>query len=865
MTSSVYADSWRTGTAPSMARALRLVCLGVTVGTAYYAGSVLGLVLKLPDATPSVMWPPNAILTSVLLLTPARIWPVALLSALPAHVALQTAAGWPLGLVIALFGTNCSEALMAAGGLRWLSDAPLRFDSLRRVIIFFAVVVFGAPFLSSFADAGAVSLVQGEPFWNVWIARLFSNTLTALVVVPAVIMAVRSGWRWVRSGPRLQHLEAAVIAGAMLLVGVLVLSAQAPGQGVVAAELAEGATLAWLLPFLLWAAIRLGPAGVSIALLASALVLVGAAVHSHGPFQGLTPEATTLALQVYLIVISVPLMIVAALMEERKLVQQDVSDRLALEALLARLSGAFVKLPSDRMRDVFGESLRQIGESLGLDAVLLLAHAEPGRRLVVVAAWNAPGADAARRALEEREFTFLPDLRQEPVVVEETGDPGRDDGGGGERAGRSDVGIPLIAEGRVLGVLACRSSRSISPRESGLLEELRLVARVLANALARKSTEDSLRASEAMKSAILSSLTYGVVVIDRSGSVMTINRRWRQLVREDAVAARAQVGTHYLELFGSAFRAGAVWASKAAEGIAAVLAGASREFRLEYVRPTSGGDRAIAIRALPLNRPEGGAVITQVDLTDQRRAELEAQRARAELAHVSRVATLGALTASIAHQLNQPLTGILANAQAARRFLSSGVPDLDEARLILDDIMEDNRRASEVIVRMREFLRKDTGELEDVELHGIIRDVVRLVSSDAIIRNVAIVLELTEGPAVVHGDHVQLQQVVLNLLVNALEALGEQHTRDRRVVVRSTRAGYDAVEISVIDNGPGFDCPEDSAFEALYTTKPGGMGLGLSIARSIVEAHAGDIRATRTRDGGATVTFRLPLALLEAT
>lgn len=864
MTSNVCTDAWHADRAvPSVNGTLRLIGLGLAVGVSYYAGAAVGLTLKLPEATPSVMWPPNAILTSVLLLTPARVWPFALLSALPAHIALEVAAGWPVVLVLALFVTNCSEALLAAGGLRWLSDAPTRFNSLRRVTVFFVVAGFAAPVLSSFPDAAAVSLVQGEVFWQVWTSRLFSNALTALMVVPAVVTIVTSGRTWLSSGPRLQHLEAAVITTAMLLVGILVLRADVPGPSGVAFELAERATLAWLLPFMLWAAIRIGPGGLSLALLASAVVLVSAAVHSHGPFQSLPAEATTLALQVYLIVISVPLLMVAALIEERRLVQQDISDRLALEALLARLSGAFVKLPSDRMRDVFAESLRQIGESLGLEAVLLFAHAEPSRSLSVVAAWNAPGASAVRASLAGRRFSFLPDLQQEPVVVEE-----RDGGNGSERDARplrSDVGIPLIAEGRVLGVLACAAARPISPRESSLLEELRLVARVLANALARKSTEDSLRASEAMKSAILSSLTYGVVVVDRQGRVITVNRRWRQLVREDTLAAATRPGAHYLELFGSALRAGAVWASKAAEGIAAVLDGASREFRLEYVRPTSGGDRAIAIRALPLHRLEGGAVITQVDLTDQRRAELAAQRARAELAHVSRVATMGALTASIAHQLNQPLTGILSNAQAARRLLSSPSPDLDETRLILDDIMEDDRRAGEVIVRMREFLRKDVDRLEDVDLHGIIRDVAQLVSSDAVIRNVAIVLQLDERPAIVRGDHVQLQQVVLNLLVNALEALGDQHSRERRVIVRSTRGGSDSIEIAVIDNGDGFQCPEEHAFEALFTTKPGGMGLGLSIARSIVEAHAGVIRAASSLGGGATVTFRLPLACVMAT
>ncbi|HXE81203.1 MAG TPA: MASE1 domain-containing protein, partial [Vicinamibacterales bacterium] len=173
-----------------------VLCVGVTSAALYYAGITIGLALKLPNATPSVLWPPNALLTAVLLLTSKRLWPVVLVSVLPVHVWLETAAGWPLGLVLTLWVTNCSEALLAAGGLLWLSDAPTRFNSLRRVGIFFAVAVFAAPFITSFADAAAVSAALGEPFRRVFTARLFSNTLTALVLIPAVVVVATSGWTW---------------------------------------------------------------------------------------------------------------------------------------------------------------------------------------------------------------------------------------------------------------------------------------------------------------------------------------------------------------------------------------------------------------------------------------------------------------------------------------------------------------------------------------------------------------------------------------------------------------------------------------------------------------------------------------------
>jgi two-component system sensor kinase FixL len=220
---------------------------------------------------------------------------------------------------------------------------------------------------------------------------------------------------------------------------------------------------------------------------------------------------------------------------------------------------------------------------------------------------------------------------------------------------------------------------------------------------------------------------------------------------------------------------------------------------------------------------------------------------------------VGALTASIAHQLNQPLAGILTNAQAAARLLGSDPPDLREARASLADIVEDDRRASEVIVRMRELLRRGPDSIAAVDINALVDDVSRLLSSDAIIRNVELVLRLDPAPAVVEGDRVQLQQVVLNLIVNALEAVAEAASTDRRVVLRS-KVETHAIEVSITDRGAGFNFGVEQAFDAFHTTKPGSMGLGLFVAKSIVQAHAGAIRAENNREGGATVSFTLPLA-----
>jgi C4-dicarboxylate-specific signal transduction histidine kinase len=265
---------------------------------------------------------------------------------------------------------------------------------------------------------------------------------------------------------------------------------------------------------------------------------------------------------------------------------------------------------------------------------------------------------------------------------------------------------------------------------------------------------------------------------------------------------------------------------------------------------------------VPLKTPDGGAVVTHTETTERRRAELEAQRSRGELAHLTRVAVVGELTASLAHQLNQPLAGILSNAQAGRRFLDADPCDTAELRDIFNDIIEDNTRAADVIRRLRDMLRKGPTERELLDVNDVVRESARLVVSDAIIRNVSLQLVLTPVPAVVRGDRVQLQQVILNLLLNGMEAVDSSRSARRSVVLTTALCQRDDVEVCVADSGPGLALPkgaEHLVFEPFYTTKQSGLGLGLSIARSIVEAHGGNLSAASAEGGGAVFSLTLPL------
>ena len=244
----------------------------------------------------------------------------------------------------------------------------------------------------------------------------------------------------------------------------------------------------------------------------------------------------------------------------------------------------------------------------------------------------------------------------------------------------------------------------------------------------------------------------------------------------------------------------------------------------------------------------------------RKQGEHEAQRLRQELAHIGRVSAMGELTASLAHELNEPLAAILSNAQAAQRLLAVDVVDLAEMREILVDIVADDKRAAAVIRRLRVLLKKGDLEFSPLAVNEIVEEVAGLVKGDAGIRQVSMRLELTPGLPSVSGDRVQLQQVVLNLVLNALEALSPPWSGARTVVIRTAWDGDDTVTVAVQDSGTGItEKDTDRIFEPLYTTKPEGLGMGLAIARTIVAAHGGRLMATNDDQGGATVRFTLPV------
>lgn len=244
-----------------------------------------------------------------------------------------------------------------------------------------------------------------------------------------------------------------------------------------------------------------------------------------------------------------------------------------------------------------------------------------------------------------------------------------------------------------------------------------------------------------------------------------------------------------------------------------------------------------------------------VDRTDQ----YELNRNRQDLTHLTRVSTMGQLAASLAHELNQPLTAILSNVQAAQRFMARDPVDLGEVREILEDIVKDDYRASEVIRRIRTVVKKGDLDIAPLDLAGVIRDAVFLLRSDAIVRGVRVILDIDSTLQPVRGDKVQLQQVLLNLLLNAFDAMDGAATADREIRVTLKPDDRDRVRIAVHDNGHGLASDRlDGIFKPFFTSKPQGLGLGLSICQSIIDMHRGRLWAENNIDRGATFYVTLP-------
>jgi len=646
----------------------------------YYVGARVGMSLTAAPFPLSVLWPPNALVFSALVLMPTRWWWALIVAAFPAHLAAELQDNVPVVMVLCWFVSNVTEALIGAAIVRRLSGSEGGLSSVRSVIVFLAAAVL-APFLSSFLDVAFVRLVgfgSGD-YWSLWHARLPSNMLAVLLFVPVALT-----WSAI-DAPLLRHATRAhVTEGAALLAGLLAVSFVAFDTGFTSPS---SASLLYLpMPFLVWTALRFGPPLTSAAFMAVAFLVIWGAGHGRGPFMHPTSPSDALPIQLFLITMAVPLLLLAAVIEERR---------------------------------------------------------------------------AAERRLRASEDLFATAFRSSPDAI--------------AISHRADGRI-ITANDRWLELLGYRRDELARGKVPPLEAHLGATDRAHVATLAR-DVGDAVRDVE-------------VSVRDRRGTTR------QALVRIKSVELNGQACT------------------------------------ISIVR----------------------------DINEQRLAQAQEREQRLQLTHLARVASLTEFSSTLAHELNQPLTAILANAQAALRFLAHEPLNVAELRAILSEIVEADKRAGELIHHLRLLMKRGDEEFVPVDLNRVVQEVLEFLRGEFITRDVDLRVSLSPELPPVNGDRVQLQQLVMNLVSNACDAMRHPSCRERTLAVTTVLAHDGQAQVVVTDSGPGIAAGEvDHIFEPFFTTKESGLGLGLPISRRIARTHGGSLTAEQ-RDGGASFRLTLPSA-----
>ncbi|HEU4778540.1 MAG TPA: MASE1 domain-containing protein [Steroidobacteraceae bacterium] len=375
----------------------------------------------------------------------------------------------------------------------------------------------------------------------------------------------------------------------------------------------------------------------------------------------------------------------------------------------------------------------------------------------------------------------------------------------------------------------------------------------------RRSLERARAASDALHGAVLASIQDQMLVLNRDGRIVDANASWRQLGTRAPAApfVTLRIGENLLHHCIEAGANGDALAARLANCCSEVFAGRVLHHRLEYAAHGANGITWFEVTIEPLRRLEGGAVLVWTDVTYRKQAEAKERAQQQQLVHLGRAAVLGELSGAFAHELTQPLTSILGNAEAALQLLGKPDVDLREIRNMVRDIVADDVRAAEVIQRLRAMLQRGEISREPVDLANVIKDVLELARIDLLTRHVSVDVVFDPYLPLVLGDRIQLQQVVLNLVVNACEAMSSLEVHKRRISITARFEGNTCEILCAIrDRGPGVASDDlERIFQPFVSTKVQGLGMGLAICRSIIEAHGGRLWAQNEPDGGATFAF----------
>jgi PAS domain S-box-containing protein len=907
------------------------VVTGLLVFVGYYLGSKLGFALTFRPVPVSVLWPPNSILAAALLLTPLRMWWLVLFAAFPAHWAAQLQSHVPPLMILCWFISNSCEAVIGAGLTRYLVGGPIRFTSLRNTGIFCLCVVLIGPFLSSFLDAAFVVWNHWgqDTYWTLIRIRFSSNALAALIVVPLIVTWVANGIAAVRTTRLSRYLEACVLFLGLFSVSYAVLYEFGPGT--------DSALLFLPLPFLLWAAVRFGSLGASNTISIIGFMAIWSGAHGHGPFSGGTAEQNALSIQIFLIVLAIPMLFLATVIEERVTADAELREthqRVDLAASAAELGFWLWDIVRDEIwvsekeRALFGF---EPSEKVDIDRFRKAIH--PDDR------------DSMRKAVENSLNTGVEYEAEHRVIlpngqirwlatrgrVEFSGDgkPTRMRGVsldvtprklGEEALSESEERFRIVADAAPVLIWMSGVDKLCTFFNKPWLEFTgRSLEQELGNGWAEGVHPDDVQrclkvytdAFDARKAFVMQYRLrrhdgkyrwvsdHGVPRFETQGTFagyigscvdvtefLDTERALREFEERVILAAEAahlgvwemdtdtnelwmSDGARTLFQFDSETRLdhGSVQDRVHPEDRAlrdSAVKGAvetQSQFEIEYrVLLPDGTLRWIGSRGRCVTGENGTRLLgVSIDITPRKLAEADALRHREELGHMSRVAAMGELTASIAHELNQPLSGITSNASAGQRFIDRGDVDLRELRELLGDIVADGRRAGDVIRGIQSMVKKGVPARQAVNLNDLVIKVAHMVNPNAMLQSCQLETLLQPNLPAIEADPIQLQQVLLNLVINAFDAMHDTPEAHRKIVIATERNVDGSICASVRDYGVGIpEGARERVFEHFFTTKAKGLGMGLTIVRSIVESHGGTIAAENADGGGARFYFTLP-------
>ena len=420
--------------------------------------------------------------------------------------------------------------------------------------------------------------------------------------------------------------------------------------------------------------------------------------------------------------------------------------------------------------------------------------------------------------------------------------------------------IPLKLGEEPIGALILGTYNRAAKWDAEATSSLQVLGNILAQGISRSASEERVRRSEEQNRAMLASLPGFVLMIDGMGQILRQSNRLDLVDKElPRALARACLGQNLLKLW----QADGEPASHIAQALEGVIRGDETSLATEYRYETAGGTRWLEVYAERLCGEQHGAVVSQTDITDRKKKESENAQNRQTAWHLNRVAALGELTASLAHEINQPLAAILNSAEAAQALLNRPSPDIGETLEAVRDIIDDDKRAGAVIRRMRSMLKRGNEKTQAVDLSAMVDETLRLLLNEARLRHVTLHHIATPDLPPVAADPTQLQQVILNLVTNGMEA-AEIMPDQRQVEIRTCCTAGDGMQfLEVSDSGPGIRAEMlTTIFEPFYTSKREGLGLGLSICRSIVDSFGGKITVECPPDGGTV--FRVLLRTVAA-